>query len=249
MSGLITQHRIEHLLINDAPVQAPQGIFLAIAREAMQGPEGIGIPVLSSEPYRESIQGRFVMEFQQGTTSHVFMTNSSSLFSASSETSASSSSSPNSQDQDVLQSMAMNHPLFNVDGFEKKNASRKKFGLPPITPSEYIDIQVKVQELDSEQRAKASAVASSNAATDVKQKKGNLLEKIFGKSFESTCESNFDCERPEICCDFGFIKKCCRSGLPILDGSSAQLQPRLIPVPASSGFPRGGPDAMDDDYY
>ena len=246
-SGLITQHRIERLLINDAPVQAPQGIFLAIAREAMSGPESI--PILSSERYhpRATVDGQFIMEFQPGSP---FLTNhnSSSLFSTSSETSVSLSSSSDNQDPDIVQTMAMNHPLFNRDGFDKKNASRKKFGLPPLTPTEYIDIQVKVQEMDVEQRAKASSVtSSSNTAADMKQKqKGNVLDKIFGKTFQSTCESNFDCERPEICCDFGFVKRCCRSGLPVFDGNPAQLKPRLVPIPASTGFPRGGPDGMDD---
>ena len=233
MSGLINQHRIERLLINDAPVQAPQGIFLAIAREAMSGPEGI--PILSLDRHLDGVDGRFVMEFQQG--SHI-LTNSS-LF---------SDSNTNNHDLDLMHSMAINHPLFNQEGYDKKNASRKKFGLPPISPSEYVDIQVKVQELDGEQRAKASAVESSNAS-DMKQKrKGNVLEKIFGNTFESTCESNFDCERPEICCDFGFVKRCCRSGLPIFDGSPAQLQPKLVPVRAGSGLPRGGPEGMED-YY
>ena len=30
--------------------------------------------------------------------------------------------------------------------------------------------------------------------------------------FESTCSSNYDCDRPEVCCDFGFKKVCCTSG-------------------------------------
>jgi hypothetical protein len=32
-TGLFNQHRVEHLLVNDAPIQAPHGIFSLIKEE------------------------------------------------------------------------------------------------------------------------------------------------------------------------------------------------------------------------
>lgn len=46
----------------------------------------------------------------------------------------------------------------------------------------------------------------------------NFLSNIFGGVLKNGCESNFDCERPEVCCDVGFKKICCSNGLGIVDG-------------------------------
>ncbi|KAG7359066.1 EF hand domain containing protein [Nitzschia inconspicua] len=45
---------------------------------------------------------------------------------------------------------------------------------------------------------------------------------------EDACESNFDCVRPEVCCDFHFKKFCCSSGEMT---RNLQLQYATVPVP------------------
>ena len=58
-------------------------------------------------------------------------------------------------------------------------------------------------------RDKEASVAA--AAADSKGVSG-ILKGFFGSVFEDTCESNYDCDRPEVCCDFGFKKTCCEGG-------------------------------------
>ncbi len=226
-SGLINQHRVEHLLINDAPVEAPNGIFNLMAVQATKGPDAEGIPVFHKTPAN-------VLEFKQAFT----------LFASSrspSSTSLFSSADAASED----------HPLFDQEAFERKNASRKKFGVKPLTPDEYVSIQKEVKAMESAQ-AKVAASRQQKAATaeamKAKQSKGNVFGKLFGDIFEDTCESNFDCERPEVCCDLGFKKMCCSSGTRVFDP-----QPNLQQIPVrviadDHTFPRGGPEGMDN-YY
>ena len=67
------------------------------------------------------------------------------------------------------------------------------------------------------------------------QKKNGFLSKLLNGAQEltkDTCETNWDCERPQVCCDFGFKKMCCSSGN--LVGNS---QPQLAPVPVVAGYP------------
>jgi hypothetical protein len=42
------------------------------------------------------------------------------------------------------------------------------------------------------------------------------------------CESNYDCQRPEVCCDFHFTKQCCSSGIMARE---LTLQYATVPVP------------------
>jgi len=229
-SGLINQHRVEHLLINDAPVEAPQGIFRAIAGEAMvglNGPDAEGVPVWN-------VNGKVnnVVEFTPMKTG-IFHNNyhnkgSSSLFSST----------------DAASEGDFQHPLFDQEAFDRKNASRKKFGVPPLTPDEYVEIQAQVRDMEM-----AAAQRQKTATTTVKPKKqkgnNNLFGKMFGNILQDTCESNFDCERPEICCDLGFKKMCCSSGMRVFDPQPG-LQRIPVRVIADDGFPRGGPDGMDN---
>ena len=122
--------------------------------------------------------------------------------------------------------------------FEQKNQSRKKFGLKPLTVEEFLDLERQVAELDAQQRQKMAAQSASARDEAAQTPSGpNLWDKIFGTVLKDTCESNFDCERPEICCDFGFKKMCCASGTPV--GSSVP-QYAYVPVPVDVGPIDGG---------
>jgi len=234
-SGLINQHRVEHLLVNDAPVIAPQGIFQAIANEATQGPEGI--PVWNVNRHAASghthghgsTQIQTVLEFTSDGT-RMLQPPASMLFSSSSS----------SHDD----SEGTRHTLFNEEAFLAKNESRKKFGLKPISPDEFIQIAVETQELEQNQRQKAAAAAQAAAEMAPKPKQQSFLNKLFGNVLQDTCESNYDCERPEVCCDFGFRKQCCKSGLGVTNLMPGQQKLERIPirVVADDGrYPQGGP--------
>lgn len=263
VSGLITHHRVERLLLNDVPVQAPQGIFEAM-RNAVGAEEGKeGVPVWNMdlmERKRMSTTGQFNLEFRRHTGLLAGVPSKSSLFSEeenggisedsgpstptttslfSSESSADgmekSSSTLSGDDNHHLQS-----PFFNQVAFDRKNASRKKFGLKPITPDEFIQIEAEVEKIASVQRKKASA-AHASAEMAKPKPKTNLFGNLFGGILQDTCESNWDCERPEVCCDLGFKKMCCSSGMKVSNGvPQMQLIPAMVPI--DDGLPRGGPD-------
>lgn len=210
-SGLITQHRVETLLINDQAVEPPQGIFQALAREATVGPEGV--PAWNVENTISRFQTNHLSNLLSSLNDNNNQQRSTLLFSA------------NDADDE------MNfHPLFNQEAFDRKNSYRKRFGLPPITPEEFVKIETEVQELAMAQRQKADAMSSDSAAEMAKSKGKGMFNKLFGNVLEDTCESNYDCERPEVCCDLGFKRMCCRSGLGVYNGAPPQM--RLEPVPA-----------------
>ena len=207
-SGKIVQHRVEHLMINDARVAPERGIIHALKNQVIE-PDGVGVPSFVNG-------GNNVVQFQplyDGSTS-------SSLFSM-------SSSMSNSDDVDY-------------EALERKNATRKKFGLDPLTPEEFKEIQAQVEQMDVQQRQRASAASSST--TELKKKKPGFLNKLFGDVMEDSCESNFDCQRPQVCCDFGFVKRCCTSGQLVNDGGPRMGDRATVPVVA--GYPPGfGPDS------
>ena len=56
------------------------------------------------------------------------------------------------------------------------------------------------------------------AAEDKAKKENNFQSNIFGGVLKNRCESNFDCKRPQVCCDVGFKKFCCSNRLRVVDG-------------------------------
>jgi len=218
-TGKIVQHRIERTLINDMPIR--QGLRWQQQYEN----EGQRQTALMCSKSEESPQiGNTIVKFNGWSNN-----NRKSLFSSKSSTSLYASGG----DVDLSD--------FDWDGYNKKNASRKKFGLKQITPEEYLDIVSQVQEMETHHAAAAAnAAAEMSAKAKKNQKRPGFMDKIFGSVLEDTCESNFDCERPQVCCDFGFKKMCCASGTPIFDTQKSLYgQRRLIPVPVDTRTPQG----------
>jgi len=63
------------------------------------------------------------------------------------------------------------------------------------------------------------------------KKRGGLLGALKAPRTPQSCESNYDCERPLVCCDLLVARVCCSSGMMIGAPPSLGLQPELIPVP------------------
>jgi len=248
-SGLIVQHRVENLLLNDTPVKSPQSIVKAMRVGVEEGTEGVPVWNMEGDMKRTPLPGHFNLEFRRhaglriGTRipslfsgESATTTMSKSLFYSESssdgaEEASSNSATPKSDNVD-------NH-LFDEVALERKNATRRKFGLKPITPDEFTRIKGQVEEMESTQREKASAAQSAAEMTKSKQK-NNLFGNLFGGILEDTCESNWDCERPEVCCDLGIKKMCCSSGMRIFE-PQPQMQPLRVPVRIDDDLPRGGP--------
>jgi len=171
------------------------------------------------------------------------------------------------------------------EGLERQNQARKKFGLKPFTPEQYVVHQAKSQEIVALQLSEATAEAFAQfdtnqdgvvtfrefkegmekvlrpklskasvqkvfehydtsgdgllqpdefvttdrlrtqldlAIEEVQQQQEQSMAKLPGMFqgflnnladvFQDTCENNYDCDRPEVCCDFGYKKMCCSSG-------------------------------------
>ena len=78
------------------------------------------------------------------------------------------------------------------------------------------------------------------------QSSGGMFQSFFSTIFQDTCQSNDDCERPKVCCDFGYKKTCCMGG-------EGQLTPAMVyaTIPSSTPKPpsnKGGDNVYDNKY-
>mmetsp|Transcript_18101 Transcript_18101/g.37964 ORF Transcript_18101/g.37964 Transcript_18101/m.37964 type:complete len:511 (+) Transcript_18101:128-1660(+) len=227
-TGLINQHRVSHLVFNGDHVRPANGIFHALAEISPIDPESIPV-------YSKGLEGaewtKLPFQTWNPLTQLFPGTSSSSLFADPSEQAMSLDAPPTSPynpDYAPLQ--------YDADALQRKNASRRKFGKPPLTPEEFIKIEDEVRAMDALNKKKATylaeQVAQARKRKEEEKAKGDFLSNIFGGVFKNGCESNFDCERPQVCCDVGFKKICCSNGLGIVDGVPVERYPRgLLRVP------------------
>lgn len=271
MTGNITQHRLERLVMNDNQLSPEQGIFAALRTQVTQS-QVDGIPSfhrhmkamtkIGGEQISNKIESgesklkvpETILRFQKNMNRGSLLfgedgedDNNNSPLSIRSFTPASSSRSHlNSSGDQSFSSMD--------DALKKKNLIRKKFGLKPIEMEEFLEIEKEVEELAFQEQKKAAAAAAEAMAMEQarqqKANRGGFLGKLFGDALKDTCESNYDCERPEVCCDFGVKKMCCSSGLHITNGlKTREGQPALVPVPISNPNPFPGNDPRNRDPY
>ena len=230
LSGNIVQHRIEQLLINNTPVRPKEGVIAALRDEH---------PVTVPSYYEPSHYN--IMRFQPVGVPGQRSNLPSSLFAMeASETESASTNKDRDDDSTDASTFA-----FDAERFAAKNKSRKKFGLKPLTEEEFMEIESQVKQMDAEQRQRA-AQAQSAAAAKPEKKNVSFVDKLFGNVLKDTCETNWDCDRPQVCCDFGFKKMCCSSGSLV---SNAAPQYALVPVPVDVGPPRGGNNNNPEPRY
>jgi len=206
-SGLINEHRVSHLLINNQPVQPERGVFHALAE--MTPAEGaVGVPAFSKQEqakWEDSLTNQ-VVKFQAWTPPFRRPT---SLFAGHNDAMPLPS-----------EGGASSELSYDLDAFQRKNQSRKKFGVPPLTPEEFVKIEEEVRAMAEVQKKKAAYLAEQlrEEAAAKENKAESFLSNLFGGALKNGCESNFDCERPKVCCDVGFKKYCCSDGLGIVEG-------------------------------
>jgi hypothetical protein len=221
-SGKIVQHRVEHLMINDNLIAPERGIIHALQKQCVD--PDCTIPVFNTEGGPPT----GMVKFQTNNPLQFMLPGkSTSLFSS---PSAMAGSSDPSQYPDN----------FNLDAFQEKNKSRKKFGLKPLTPEEFLELEAQVKQMDMQQKQRASAAAEASSSSTT-TKEPNFFERMLGNVLEDTCESNFDCERPELCCDFGFKKMCCMSGSFVGSDQKRFGERATVPVVAGPYPPGLGP--------
>ena len=255
-TGNITQHRVERLVINDSHIRPTEGIFSELYGYAKRENVGSSIPVFNSvmaslagaagrrrgddsatATAATTANGNNVVRFQSflpASRSLLFSrgSNPEELSSSSSSQTREGGSLELFSSSSTMDGNSRSNSDDNVDwdALEKKNAYRKKFGLEPLSPEEFMEIQEQVLELDSQQREKAARVSAEKAMASKKKEPG-FLQKLFGEVTKDTCETNFDCQHPEVCCDFGFKKACCSSGMRIIDGPPKSREGQLAEVP------------------
>lgn len=240
-TGMIIQHRVENLLVNGNPVHAPKGVVYALSKEvagasvAGAGGFGIGQGSLPSTTSTTTAKSKgFQLEFRPPK---IFSRGYSPLFTMTSSASSDDESGNNNN--------------FDEDAYQRKNDTRRKYGLPSLSPEEFMKIEAEVRQLELVQQQKQQQAAQQNAAAlaaeEKKKKRGSFLKNMMGDVLTDTCESNYDCERPMVCCDFMFKKVCCASGMKVMNFVPGQMQPLRVPIPAK--VPRGGPDGFPEDGY
>ena len=236
-SGLITEHKVSHLLINDQTVRPANGIFNALAEMSPNNgdAEGVGVPVFFKA------EGNQAASLWEDMTHVKFQTwnpltnrgASTSLFSNDSNEATMQLPNENSINTD-------NQVPYDLDALQRKNTSRKNFGMPPLTPEQFIKIEEEVRAMDAVNKNKAAHLAEKIAQQKLieksmkQQKEDGFLSNLFGGAFKNGCESNFDCERPQVCCDIGVKKICCSNGLGIVDGIPLEKWERAtlrVPLP------------------
>jgi hypothetical protein len=138
-------------------------------------------------------------------------------------------------EQDSSHSAATgNLDYIDVEAMNRKNLARKKFGLAPLSEQEYLAIESQINTMKLDSQAQTANI--NPPKPQVKSVRKGIFSGILGEVFQSTCESNFDCQRPEVCCDYGFKKTCCRSGTPVGFDS---MQAVRIPITKDDGYYNG----------
>lgn len=204
-TGEIVQHRIEKLLMNSEELRPEEGVIAAIRNQ-----HTVTVPSFSKS--NQLVEFQSFHSFVNPRLPSLFAVEESAAFAANSD-----------------------YPDLDWEKLEAKNKSRKKFGLKPLTPEEFLELEAQVEQMDSQQRQQAASMAAAELSKKKAGDKGSFFDKLFGDVLKDTCESNYDCERPEVCCDFGFKKMCCRSGTPVVNGPRPQLA--LVPVPVDVNMP------------
>jgi len=262
------------LVMNDNQLSPEQGIFAALRNQAIQS-QVDGIPSfhrhmeamtkISGDNIRNNVESESkvpetILRFQSNMNRRGSLLfgddddedddDNSSLSIRSFTPASSSRSRLNSSGDQSLPPMDSNA----LAELEKKNLIRKKFGLKPIDMEEFLALEKQVEEMALEEQKKAAAAAAEamemERARQEQENRGGFLGKLFRDAVKDTCESNYDCERPEVCCDFGIKKMCCSSGLHITSGvNNPQGQPALVPVPIRNPNPYPGNDPRNRDPY
>ena len=213
-TGIIMAHKIEHLLFNNVPVrdgiQRAMTMEIKLAAMMMKQSQSITSTTTKSTNTVLPFQLPFPKIQQQPL----------SLFSSSSNNADADSTNTNNNS---------NNMDVDWDKYHSKNKSRVKFGLAKLTLEEFLDLEQQVKQMEVVERAKYVSSDSTAATTTTPKKSNAWMNQLFGQ--KNTCESNFDCTRPELCCDFGFMKKCCASGsmvgqqIPVRVIADQQLPP------------------------
>jgi len=111
--------------------------------------------------------------------------------------------------------------------------SRGRRTTRPRVPSPMMSARETPMERAARERAedaeRAERLREIRTPRGARGKGGGLAEFLSSVSPQS-CESNYDCERPLVCCDLVVASICCSSGM-MIGAPQSQLQQQAIPIP------------------
>jgi len=123
-----------------------------------------------------------------------------------------------------------------LEAFISKNRARASFGLPALSRAEFDEVNEKVNRLSDKRAARNAEMAGGRpASAGMRSMIDNFVRDVMKDATgPESCESSWDCESPKNCCDLGFAKICCYSGLGAMSEPAAILEP--IPVRVTDGY-------------
>ena len=87
--------------------------------------------------------------------------------------------------------------------------------------------QLELIAVEEEKMISQSQTTTSRTTTTTNNN-NNVFQNFMMNMFQDTCQSNYDCDYPEVCCDFGYKKTCCNSGEIT---KQVKLEYATVPVP------------------
>jgi len=96
-----------------------------------------------------------------------------------------------------------------------------------LQQNEFVTLDQFRKKLDAVAKEEERLEALDGVDSSEKHDYAGILHSFLNSVFQSTCESNYDCDRPQVCCDFGYKKMCCTSGKTTKE---FQLEYATVPV-------------------
>ncbi|KAL1519886.1 hypothetical protein AB1Y20_023375 [Prymnesium parvum] len=87
-----------------------------------------------------------------------------------------------------------------------------------------------MQETPMQRAARERAEDAAKAAKLAELRTPVPEQGFLGARAPRPCQTSFDCDRPQVCCDLIFTSVCCSAGLMIPTTDPA-AQPQAIPIP------------------
>jgi len=146
---------------------------------------------------------------------------------------------------DAIVAKVMDHFDMNGDGL--------------LQPDEFVPIEelrTLLKEVIASDGVQAPTEREQQQQQQEQQQEANvggvgLFQSLFNTVFQDTCQNNSDCERPTVCCDYGYKKTCCNSGEGQL--TPAMMYAVISPSKSSPGDipppPQGGGNIYGNNRY
>ena len=100
-----------------------------------------------------------------------------------------------------------------------------------------VDRAARERQEDADEAARLTALRTPPPSLEKKSGGFGLPDFLTSMKTPDSCETNYDCERPMVCCDLVVARVCCSSGMGLgpQQKGEMELQGQLIPIPIEKG--------------